>query len=133
MDEEIDEAGFGGHAEVGEVIATGCFGEGLLGPSFVVLVGGVAEIIAEVTAGDAGPIVEFSIDDDGVVLRRRRKLGCYLKSYDVGDHLVVVGIAVAAFHGLDVAGEFEVVAIDEVGVTFDEFFTHHFVGAFAGG
>ena len=61
---------------------------------------------------DPGPVVEPAIDLDGPRFDRRRRAGPFVAP-DVGDHLIVVVVAMAALHRLDVATELGVELVDE--------------------
>ena len=63
-------------------------------------------------SGATSPIGEVAVDNDGFGLDGRDGADA-LVAADVGDELVVVGVAVAAGHGLDVAAELFVKLIDE--------------------
>lgn len=79
------------------------------------------------------PVVEVAIDLDGLIWKWFGKWGGAFEAPDVGDHLVVVGVLIATFHGLDIAREFFAEAVDKIRFPLFEFSASHVVSSFAWG
>lgn len=71
-----------------------------------------------------GPVGETAVDRDRHGAHLRQRAGA-LVTADVGDHLVVIGVAEAALHRLDVTAEFRGELIDEKRIPGLEFPARH--------
>src|SRR5947209_5148149 len=72
----------------------------------------VADVVAELRP-NVVPLMAAAVDPDGLRAARRRGLADALVAADVRDHLVVVVVAVAALHRLDVTAVRLVEGVDE--------------------